>query len=121
MNMVLSDTPRNNANKDSFKAIFWVLFVGGVAAGVRPERDWFISYLSTFIEALDLQLWEDAEPILSTFLWPKGWQGVGQLLWVQLQKVRTTSMLLPLAIDTEPGHDHWSHLGIDDRFAGEAQ
>lgn len=99
--------------------MLWVLFVGGVAAGVRPERDWFISYLSTFMDDLDLQSWEQTESVLRNFLWPKAWQDLGHVLWVQLQEARTTSRILPLAVDKEPLVDYPGSLGFDDKFAGE--
>lgn len=123
MNMVLSDINRHSAKKDSVKAMFWVLFVGGIAAGLRPERNWFASYLSNFVDELNLQDWEEAELVLSTFLWPKAWQAQGNSLWEQLRKERVTSGLpLPQSFDMEPlGNDYWSLLDGDNQFADSEQ
>lgn len=126
MNMVLSDIPRHNTNKESTKAMFWVLFVGGLAAGTRPERDWFISYLLILKDGLCLQSWEETESILEAFLWPKVWHGLGKMLWVQIQQENTTGrVMLSLAVDTEraeqDGHDQWGHSCVGDGFADSEQ
>ena len=115
MNMVLTDISRHNSNEGSTKAMLWVLFVGGVAAGARLEREWFISHLLGFTDALDLQLYEQAESILRSFLWPAAWHNLGQDLWTQIEEARTTkSMIWPLAVDMAPlGHYQWSRLDAD--------
>ncbi|KUJ20986.1 uncharacterized protein LY89DRAFT_715284 [Mollisia scopiformis] len=106
------DISRHNANEGSTKALFWVLCVGGVASGVRPERDWFISHLLSFTDALELQMWEQAELVLKTFLWPNAWSTDGRALWAQLEEARiTNSMIWPFNMDITPlGHYQWSLL-----------
>ncbi|KAF8864166.1 hypothetical protein BDZ45DRAFT_721914 [Acephala macrosclerotiorum] len=94
MNMVLNDITRYNSNEGSTKAMIWVLFVGGVAAGARPEREWFISHLLSFTDALELQLWEQAEPILKSFLWPAAWQNLGRALWTHIEEAKTTKSMI---------------------------
>lgn len=95
--------------------MLWVLFVGGVAAGARSEREWFILHLLSFTDALDLQLWEQAEPILRSFLWPVTWHNLGRTLWTHIEEARTTkSMIWPLFVDIAPlGHYQWSRLDTD--------
>ncbi|KAH7360601.1 hypothetical protein BKA65DRAFT_547316 [Rhexocercosporidium sp. MPI-PUGE-AT-0058] len=88
MNMVLNDISRHNANDKTARAILWVLYVGGTAAGGRPEREWFITQLPDFCDNLGLKTWEEAQLILKDFLWAPSWQSQGRLLWMQVEEMR---------------------------------
>ncbi|KAG4440208.1 hypothetical protein IFR05_004287 [Cadophora sp. M221] len=88
MNMVLNDISRHNANDNTARAILWVLYVGGTAAGNRPEKEWFITQLPDFCDNLGLKTWEEAELILKDFLWAPSWQSQGRLLWMQVEEMR---------------------------------
>lgn len=88
MNMVLNDISRYNANEKTARAILWVLYVGGTAAGGRPEREWFIAQLPDFCDNLGLKTFEEAEIILKDFLWAPTWQNQGRLLWMQVEEMR---------------------------------
>lgn len=67
------------------RTIFWTLYVGGVTAGNRPEREWFVARLLEFCDVLVLTSWEDVEDILKTFLWSSAWDAQGILLWQCLE------------------------------------
>ena len=67
------------------RTILWALYVGGIAAGNRPERNWFVTQLSERCDLLELNSWEDAEGVLKSFLWPLAWNSLGILLWECLE------------------------------------
>jgi hypothetical protein len=91
------------------RTIFWTLYVGGTAAGGRPERGWFVEHLLEFCDLLELSSWEDAEGILKTFLWPVSWDFQGTMLWECLEDAMVIKSGLQIASDKmeNTGLDTW--------------
>jgi hypothetical protein len=81
MELFLEDTSSFVANSTTPRTIFWTLYIGGIAAGSRPERGWFVAHLLEFCDLLEISCWEDAEGVLKNFLWPVTWNFHGSFLW----------------------------------------
>jgi hypothetical protein len=88
MEMFLDDATNLATNSTTPRTILWTLYVGGIAAGSRPERGWFIGQLLEFCDHLNLHCWNDAEGILKQFLWPVTWDFEGILLWECVEDAR---------------------------------
>ncbi|KAK0124360.1 hypothetical protein ONS95_009328 [Cadophora gregata] len=88
MNMVLNQSSSHKPNEKTTKAILWVLYVGGLAADDRPERQWFTMQLLDFCDTLGLKTWEETELVLKDFLWAPSWHYQGQSLWIQVEEIR---------------------------------
>lgn len=70
---VFAETSVPAASVTTKRALFWILCVRSLASMNRPERLFFITKLASIYEMLDLKRWDDAEHILSRFLWPSSW------------------------------------------------
>ncbi|KAE9370819.1 hypothetical protein N431DRAFT_468834 [Stipitochalara longipes BDJ] len=55
-------------NQES-KLLLWILFMGSIMVLGTPDRFCFVSALSTIAQSLQLESWQDAKSILTTFLW----------------------------------------------------
>lgn len=88
MQMILEDISRHDSRERASSAIFWVLFVGAVASGVRPEGDWFLRRLCELSYQLALPSWDDALSILRAFLWAEDWNSLGRFLWIEIDEKR---------------------------------
>lgn len=93
MKLVFGEMAQHDGREKASKAIFWVLFVGGVASGIRSEREWFLAHLIDFSDWLAIQSWEEAERILKDFLWPTTWDRLGHFLWNQIDDTRLVNMI----------------------------
>lgn len=88
LGMFLDQASNIAAHSTTPRTIFWTLYVGGIAAGSRLERGWFVEQLLEFCDILELTCWEDAEGVLNTFLWPSAWNSQGTLIWESLAEAR---------------------------------
>lgn len=93
MKLVFEEMPQHEGREKASNAIFWVLFVGGVASGTRPEREWFLAHLVDLSNWLAIQSWKKAEHILKTFLWPPTWDRLGRFLWNGIDDARLINMI----------------------------
>jgi len=109
MQLVFEEMSQYSGKEKANNAIFWVLFVGGVASGVRRERDWFLAQLIDFKELLGVQSWEDAETILKEFLWPNIWYRLGSLLWNEVEDTQKMKV---------PAESRTSHRGLGAHIYG---
>lgn len=82
------DTSSSTASLTTPRAILWALYVGGIAAGTKPERGWFVAQLLEFCDILELCSWDDAEGVLKQFLWPLNWDFEGMTLWESIVDAR---------------------------------
>jgi hypothetical protein len=88
MELFLEDASSFAARSTTPRTILWTLYVGGIAAGSRPERVWFVTQLLEICDLLELRCWDDAEGILKQFLWPVTWDFEGILLWECVEDAR---------------------------------
>jgi len=93
MEIVLQEMSQHDGSKNASNAIFWVLYIGGVASGDRSEHEWFLAQLIEFSDRLDIQSWECAEGILKDFLWTRSWDRLGLLLWTEIEEARLMNMI----------------------------
>ena len=70
--------------------MLWSLYVGGIAAGSRSERGWFVARLLEICDHLEITSWEDTRAVLKSFLWSAAWEFEGLLLWISLEVARAT-------------------------------
>jgi hypothetical protein len=91
MELFLGEAPNFAATSTTPRTIFWTLYVGGIAAGGRIERGWFVTQILDFCDLLKLNFWEDAESVLKTFLWPAVWDFHGILLWEDIEDARVST------------------------------
>ncbi len=94
MTIVLEEMLQHDGHAKASYAIFWVLFVGGVASGERPEGRWFLIHLTDFSRWLGIKSWDDARQILKDFLWPDTWNSLGYVLWKQIEMNHQVDMII---------------------------
>ena len=51
------------------KLLLWILFMGSIMVLGTPDSHYFVSALSAVVRSLQLESWQDAKAILTTFLW----------------------------------------------------
>ena len=88
MELFLDEASGYAAQSTTPQTILWTLYVGGIAAGSRLERGWFVAQLLDFCDLLEVNCWEDAEGVLENFLWPGAWDLEGILLWECIEDAR---------------------------------
>ena len=88
MELFLEDASSFAAGSNTPRTILWTLYVGGIAAGSRLERVWFVTQLLEICDLLELRCWDDTEGILKQFLWPVTWDYEGILLWECVEDAR---------------------------------
>jgi hypothetical protein len=86
---VVWDDMRNEAEAvlDLARGRFWAAFVGGVAAGGREERWWFLEHLKEERSVLGVEDWEAAREILYGFLWCDLWEERSKEIWTETQSL----------------------------------
>ena len=88
MEQFFDDGSGFGARSTTPRAILWTLYVGGIAAANRPEQVWFVAQLLDICDLLEIRCWDDAEGLLSQFLWPAAWDSEGILLWQFVEDAR---------------------------------
>lgn len=65
--------------------LFWILFIGGMAAQGHSPHSWFVHQLVDLAASLELREWEEAREILGGFLYTdQPGQLRGEILWEQV-------------------------------------
>ncbi|KAE9377527.1 hypothetical protein N431DRAFT_478767 [Stipitochalara longipes BDJ] len=68
--------------------IFWVTFVGAVAAKGRGERSWFVARVVRGAIECGISSWEEAKYVVGNFLWVEGMQEEWRGVWEEAVAVR---------------------------------
>lgn len=63
------DPRLNTADEHYMNTIFWLLYMGSVAATFTNNRHWFIEHLEDQAASMDIVTWEDFRTNLEPFLW----------------------------------------------------
>ncbi|KAH8800220.1 hypothetical protein F5884DRAFT_546946 [Xylogone sp. PMI_703] len=67
------------------ETLLWILVLGGIAASGTAHRDWYVQNLNAVSTALKVFEWEEAEKMLSEFLWLKSaCETGGRALWLEV-------------------------------------
>jgi hypothetical protein len=75
------------ADRVATQKLLWTLVLGGVAAIVREEREWFVSRLASLSDILGLREWGDVERVVQKTLWEPAWEPEPGRLWKEVQMV----------------------------------
>lgn len=90
--VILRDISFIMASPSAAKALLWALFVSGCASQRSEERHWFVTQLAWFCWLLDLDSWQDVEPVLSGVLWHSGWDIPYRAFWIDVKSTTATSL-----------------------------
>lgn len=74
-------------------ALFWLLFMGGLAAKEGVERKWFVVQLARMGRRLEVERWDDARRVLGRMIWVgKILDGTGRGLWGEVEGVMNVTI-----------------------------
>ncbi|RAL11920.1 uncharacterized protein BO97DRAFT_443623 [Aspergillus homomorphus CBS 101889] len=85
--LYISKSPFSWDHPQARTALFWVLFLGGIAAEDRPERAWYVELISQVAGSHGIYTWDEARKILRVMLWyDRACERGGRKLWLEVKR-----------------------------------